>query len=69
MSEILYSTEALEEGIKKCQDNIKIFEEAIQKERNTMNDYQGMINVLHSKKRLAESGGVVKIEAEHGDND
>lgn len=64
MAEILYSTEALEEGIKKCQENIRIFDEAIQKERDTMNEYQGMINVLHTKKRIAENGGVLKIEAE-----
>lgn len=60
----MYSTEALKEGIEKCKANIATFETAIQKERDTINEYYGMINVLDSKRRLAENENKISIVAE-----
>lgn len=60
-----FSIESLKEGIKKCDANILIFEEAIRKERQTQEDYRNMIEVAtrNEEKRNVVANGV-KIEAE-----
>jgi len=60
-----FSIKALTEGIKKCDANILIFEEAIRKERQTQEDYREMIKGAkenEEKRNMARNG--VKIEAE-----
>lgn len=50
---------ALELGIEKCYENIRIFDEAIEKERNTIKEYRVMIEQLAHKKHVmavAEKG-------------
>ena len=44
-----YSTESLEAGIEAAKKNIKIFEDAITKERNTISEYHGMIDTIRRK--------------------
>jgi len=45
----MYSIEGLERGIEQCQQNIKIFKEAIARERVTMKEYEEMILILKDK--------------------
>ena len=49
----MYSVESLERGIEQCKKNIKIFEEAIDKERDTIKEYRNMIDVIENKERLS----------------
>lgn len=44
---------ALERGIEQCHKNIRIFEAAIEKERNTIKEYRLMIEQLAHKKHVA----------------
>lgn len=46
-----YSVESLENGIVACNKNIKTFEEAIVKERETIKEYYDMIDVVKRKER------------------
>jgi hypothetical protein len=45
----MYNLEALERGIEKCKENIKVFEDAIEKERDTIKEYYGMMDTLRNK--------------------
>jgi chaperonin cofactor prefoldin len=45
----MYSTEALERGIEDIEKNIKVFETQINKERQRIEEYRGMIKVLEDK--------------------
>jgi chaperonin cofactor prefoldin len=45
----MYSTEALERGIEDIEKNIKVFETQIDKERQRIEEYRGMIKVLEDK--------------------
>jgi len=47
----MFSQDALEKGIEKCKENIKVFEDAIQKEYDTIKEYRNMINTLEEKDR------------------
>lgn len=58
-----FSKEALEKGIQKCKDNIKIFEDAIQKEQDTIREYRRQIGVIEEKEFLANNP-VLKVEVE-----
>lgn len=49
----MFSIEALERGIEGCKKNITVFEDAIDKERDQIKEYYGMIDVLR-KKELAQ---------------
>jgi hypothetical protein len=49
----MYSIEGLERGIEGCEKNIKVFDEAIDKERDQIKEYYRMIDVLR-KKELAQ---------------
>ncbi len=51
----MYSAESLERGIENCKKNIKTFEDAIQKERDTINEYYGMIDILKEKERVKKA--------------
>jgi len=59
------SFESLKEGIKKCDANIVIFEDAIKKERQTQEDFRFMTEAarLNEEKRNIVAKGVT-IEAE-----
>jgi hypothetical protein len=49
----MFSTEALERGIKDIEKNIKVFEDQIAKERQRIVEYQDMIKMLNHKKEEA----------------
>jgi len=60
-----FSVESLTEGIKKCEANILIFEEAIKKERRTQEEFRQMIEVARQneeKRKIVNNG--VQIVAE-----
>jgi len=48
----MFSIESLERGIEGCKKNIKVFEEAIDKERDQIKEYYGMIDVLRKKEEV-----------------
>ena len=48
----MYNVDSLRSGIEACKTNIKVFEEAINKERGTINEYYDMIEVIEEKKRM-----------------
>lgn len=50
----MYSTEALERGIKDIEKNIKVFETQIGKERERIENYREMIKELEAKKTEAQ---------------
>ena len=58
----MFNTDALKAGIKASDDNIKTFEEAIQKERDTQEEYRGMIATIERKEM--EAGRTITLEAE-----
>ena len=47
-----FNTEALERGIQQCKNNIKTFEDAIQKERDTIKEYHNQIDQNLNRERL-----------------
>jgi prefoldin subunit 5 len=49
-----FSVESLDRGIESCKKNIKTFEDAIDKERNTIKDYRHMIETIERKEREAK---------------
>jgi len=60
-----FSIEALKAGIKKCDDNIVIFEEAIKKERSTQEYYRNLIKEskrMEEKRKLVKDGVKIKPE-------
>ena len=46
----MYEIDPLKEGIKRAKVNIKTFEDAINRELETITEYEGMIKVLEEKK-------------------
>ena len=50
----MYDIKALELGIVKCKENIKVFENAIDKEHNTIREYRRLIQVLKEKEEQKE---------------
>jgi ribosomal protein S20 len=50
----MYNPAALKAGIEKCKENIKTFEEAIQRERDTINEYYELIEKVQEKERIKE---------------
>lgn len=56
-----FRKEALERGIEQCKKNIVIFEEAIEKERQTIKDYYSMIE-QNQKQELLEIEKMSHIE-------
>jgi len=51
-----FSIETLEAGIKKCDKNILIFEEAIKKERDTQENYRQMIKEAERMEKKRDDG-------------
>ncbi|MEN8252782.1 MAG: hypothetical protein ABFQ62_00175 [Patescibacteria group bacterium] len=59
----MYDPKALKQGIKKCRQNIEMFEDLIEKEEATIAEYKGLIKGLKkkadiSKKIVIDSKGV-----------
>ena len=51
----MYEIEPLKQGIERCKISIKTFEDAIDKELDTISEYEGMIKVLEEKKEGEKS--------------
>ena len=75
MADVNYDIDALKRGIEAAKRNIATFEEAIQREKNTINEYRGYMNILRQKKKDreeknvtvdAQKGGVAKNGEEKG---
>jgi len=49
-----YSVDSLTEGIERCKQNIKTFEDAIENERRTIKEYYEMIEAVERKEREAK---------------
>jgi hypothetical protein len=49
-----FSVESLDNGIEASKKNILVFEDAIDKERNTIKEYREMIDIIERKKREAK---------------
>ena len=49
-----YDIKAMKEALKKCDENIKVFEQAIFKEMNTKMEYQRIIRFLEEKESLKQ---------------
>jgi len=47
-----YDVSSLEQGIVRAKANIKVFEDAITKEHETIKEYYRMIDVINKKKML-----------------
>jgi len=58
-----YNVESLERGIEAARKNIKVFEDAIDKERDTIKEYRFMMEVIEKKANEAKK---IKIDAETG---
>lgn len=62
----MYNTASLKAGIEKCKENIKIFEQAIENERNTIKDYYAKIEILEDQERKArEAEQKIHIEIDN----
>jgi hypothetical protein len=62
MSSPRYNTDSLRAGMEKCKVNIKTFEDAIQKERDTINEYYDMIEVIKKQERESNLAITLKVE-------
>ena len=67
-----FSVESLENGIVACNKNIKTFEDAINKERNTIKEYRIMIDTIERKerehKKMEEIRSKMKVEIVRDDD-
>ena len=67
-----FSAESLENGIQGCNKNIKTFEDAIDKERNTIREYRVMIEVIERKeiqrKKMESIKANLKVEVVRDDD-
>lgn len=50
----MYEVAGLKDGIERCKLNIKTFEDAIDKELETIKEYEGMIESLETQKANQE---------------
>lgn len=60
----MYSVEGLENGIEHARKNIRVLEEAIERERNTIKEYRVMIDDIENAeklKALAEENVTVEV--------
>ena len=62
-----YNSDALYRGIDQAKANIKTFEEAIEKERETIKQYYAMIDENDKRERL-EKEKQLHIEIDNGDD-
>ena len=61
----MYNQAAIKAGIEKCKENIKVFEIAIEKERETIKEYYDIIDTLERKAReVKEVKEKIHIEIE-----
>jgi prefoldin subunit 5 len=49
-----FSVESLENGIESCKKNIRVFEDAIEKERATIKEYREMMETIGEQERAAK---------------
>lgn len=56
----MFSTEALKKGIEDIKKNIKVFEAQIVKERERIEEYLGMIDVLKKKETEQKIAGALE---------
>ncbi len=61
----MYSIEGLERGIENSKKNIKTFEEAIDKERQLIGEWYGMIDVLKQKERDSKPVEIIVNGTKH----
>lgn len=61
-----YNVDSLLDGIERCKKNIITFEDAIDKERNTIKEYYYMIDTIQRKER-EHKAGMRNIEIERED--
>jgi len=64
MADINYDIESLERSIEAAKRNIVTFEAAIQREKDTINEYQGYIDILNEKKMVKK--GIIIDAREKG---
>ena len=60
MDHPMYDPKKLEEAIKKKEENIKVFEQAIADERAEIEKYREMIKVINEKAKQAEIAKAVE---------
>jgi len=58
----LYNIESLKDGKRRAKENIKTFEAAIKKERETIASYNHMIDVLERRKTEQENMIVEQVK-------
>jgi len=61
MVDVNYDIDALRRGIEAAERNIATFEDAIQREKNTINEYRGYITIINEKKK-AQKGVVIDAQ-------
>jgi len=54
MVDVNYDIDALRRGIEAAERNIATFEDAIQREKNTINEYRGYITIINENKNDEE---------------
>ena len=64
----MYNNDALLNGIEKCKENIKVFEDAIQKERDTIQEYHTMMEAIDKNARIQKKQKELasRIEIDNG---
>jgi len=59
----VYDLEAMRQAVKNCDKNIEVFEQAIQKERETIKEYQNIIRTLEKEAIDGAPPKVLRIDA------
>jgi Lon protease-like protein len=68
MADTDFDLSSMKDALKKCDENIKVFEQAILKEMNTKMEYQRIIRVLTEKEvQKQDMMKNVKLEIVRGD--
>jgi len=63
VSDIRYDVDALEANIDRCQSNIKTFEDAIAKERSTIDELRFLVRLERERDKLRGSDGAVNVRS------
>jgi len=58
----MYNVDSLKIGIEKAKVNIQTFKDAIQKEHDTIKEYEGYIKVIHDKEELEQGKNIEVIK-------
>lgn len=56
----MYNIDSLLNGIEACKRNIQTFEDAIQKERDTIKEYYGMIEAVEKSERFDKAKAAIE---------